>query len=290
MLPTPYFHLTVTVPESLRDIFRSNQSDCYSILMKAAAEAIIELARNPRHVGGTVGILMVLHTWTQQLIFHPHVHCLVTAGGISDDGDTWHPAKEGFLVPTKALARLVRGKTMAALKAARPDITWPLGAWRQGWVVHCVPWGQGEKAVLDYLARYAFRIAITKPRIIDMDEATVTFLFKERKKRRWRNCTLSGEEFMRRFLQHVLPRRFHKIRYFGLWHPSKRSLVSRIKISLSLERKENCNKTLDPDTPAEGPSSNDRSNRLETGAICPKCNQGRLLLMQTIPRPATRPP
>ncbi|MBF0453907.1 MAG: IS91 family transposase [Magnetococcales bacterium] len=289
MLPTPYFHLTVTVPESLRDIFRSNQSDCYNILMKAAGEATIELARNPKYVGGTVGILMVLHTWTQQLIFHPHVHCLVTGGGISDDGNSWHPAKKEFLVPVKALSRLIRGKALMALKNSRPDILWPQDAWKQEWVVHCVHWGEGEQAVLEYLARYTFRIAINNHRILAMDEQTVTFRYKDRKKRRPRQCQLSGEEFMRRFLQHVLPKGFHKIRYFGLWHPAKRNLASKIKIHLNLERTQTEEKREDSDVSGDN-SSKSSDKQIEVGAICPECHQGRLLLLQTIPRPATRPP
>ena len=107
MLPTPYFHVTVTVPEELREALRANQRDGYALLMKAAADAIIELARDPRYVGGAVGVLAVLHTWTQQLLYHPHVHCLVTGGGVSDDGNHWQPARDAFLVPVKALAKLV---------------------------------------------------------------------------------------------------------------------------------------------------------------------------------------
>lgn len=289
MLPIPYFHITATVPESLRGIFRANQSDCYAILMKATAEAIVELARNPKHIGGTVGILMVLHTWTQQLIFHPHAHCLVTAGGVSDDGSTWHPAKKGFLVPVKALSRLIRGKTMSALKAARPDITWPQAAWRQEWVVHCAPWGQGEQAILNYLARYAFRIAITNYRIMAMDEETVTFRYKERKKRRWRTCRITGEEFMRRFLQHVLPRRFHKIRYFGLWHPAKRDVATRLRLQLKLEQPIAADITI-PDQESETDDQTPISTRVHVDAVCPKCQRGRLILLQCIPRPSARSP
>jgi hypothetical protein len=116
MLPTRYFHVTVTVPEELRDTLRANQRDGYAVLMKAAADAIVELARDRRYVGATVGVLAVLHTWTQQLLHHPHVHCLVTGGGVSNDGDDWRPARKAFLVPVKALAKLVRGKLRAALQ------------------------------------------------------------------------------------------------------------------------------------------------------------------------------
>jgi hypothetical protein len=174
MLPTTYFHVTVTVPEELREVLRANQRDGYALLMKAAAEAIIEFARDPRHVGGTVGVLAVLHTWTQQLLYHPHVHCLVTGGGISDDGRMWHPARKAFLVPLRALAKLLRGKLRAALQRRRPDLVLPEAAWRKPWVVHCTVWGEGEQAVLDYLARYVFRVAITNARIVGLDDQAAT--------------------------------------------------------------------------------------------------------------------
>jgi hypothetical protein len=154
MLPTRYFHVTVTVPEELRDALRANQRDGYALLMKAAAEAIVELARDRRHVGATVGVLAVLHTWTQQLLYHPHVHCLVTGGGVSDDGANWSPARRAFLVPVKALAKFVRGKLRAAFQKKRPDLVLPDAAWSKPWVVHCTLWGEGEQAVLSAIPSY----------------------------------------------------------------------------------------------------------------------------------------
>jgi len=197
MLPTPYFHVTITVPEELRAVLRANQRDGYALLMKAAAEAIIELARDPRFVGATVGVLAVLHTWTQQLLYHPHVHCLVSGGGVSQDGGHWLPARKSFLVPAKALARLVRGKLRAAFQKSRPDLIIPEAAWSKAWVVHCTAWGNGEQAVLDYLARYVFRIAITNSRIVGLDDHGVTIRYKKRKSNRWRTCRIPGEEFIR---------------------------------------------------------------------------------------------
>ena len=234
MLPVPYFHITVTVPEELRDALRANQRDGYALLMKAAAEAILELARDPRYVGATVGVLAVLHTWTQQLLYHPHVHCLVTGGGVSDDGCCWRGARNTFLVPVKALAKLVRGKLRAAFLKQRPDIVLPEAAWAKPWVVHCTPWGAGEQAVLDYLARYVFRVALTNTRIVGLDDQAVTIRYKQRKSNRWRACPIPGPEFMRRFLQHVLPKGFHKVRYFGLWHPAKREYAARARLLLTL--------------------------------------------------------
>jgi hypothetical protein len=234
MLPTPYFHLTITVPEELRAVLRANQHDGYALLMKAAAETIIELARDPRFVGATVGVLAVLHTWTPQLLYHPHVHCLVTGGGVSDDGHPWHPARQNFRVPVKALAKLVRGKLRAAFEKCRPDLVLPAAAWSKVWGVHGTAWGDGEQAVLDYLARYVFRVAITNNRIVGLDDETVTLRYKKRKSNRWRTCRIPGDEFIRRFVQHVLPKGLHKVRYFGLWHPAKRALAARARLRLRL--------------------------------------------------------
>jgi len=164
MLPVPYFHITVTVPAELRAILRAHQRDGYAVLMRATACAIMELARDPRYVGGTVAVLAVLHTWDQQLNFHPHTHCLVSGGGISRDGTTWHPARRNFLLPVKALARKVRGKFRVLLQRACPDLVTPDLVWRKNWIAHVTAWGRGEQAVLDYLARYVFRVAITNTR------------------------------------------------------------------------------------------------------------------------------
>src|ERR1700752_620388 len=207
MLPVPYFHVTVTVPEELRGALRRHQIDGYGALMKAAAEAIIVLARDPRWVDGTVGVLAVLHTWTQRLVFHPHVHCLVTGGGLSEpslakagDGATWHPAGKTFLFPKSALATRARARFRDAFARLCPDADLPPHVWQIPWVVHITPWGEGQRPALDYLARYAFRIAITNNRILAVDDATVTYRYKDRAADRQRKETVSGHEFIRRFL------------------------------------------------------------------------------------------
>ena len=291
MLPVPYFHVTVTVPEELRETLRANQRDGYAALMKAAAEAIIELARDRRFVGGTVGVLAVLHTWTQQLVFHPHVHCLITGGGISADHRDWHPARKRFLFPTKALAKLVRGKIRAALVSKRPDLAVPDTAWRKPWVVHCTPWGNGEQAVLEYLARYVFRVAISNARLVAFDDNTVTLRYKPRRSDGWRLCRLAGHEFMRRFLQHVLPSGFHKVRYFGLWHPSKRALAARARLLLQLEPP----LAPPPTEPALDPAAAidaDHQAAIVSPADrpCPRCRHGHLVLIRKLtPRMAMGP-
>jgi hypothetical protein len=275
VLPCPYFHVTITVPEELRDTLRANQKDGYALLMKAAAEAIIELARDPRYVGGAVGVLAVLHTWTQQLLYHPHVHCLVTGGGVSDDGRHWHPARNGFLVPFRALAKLVRGKLKAALAQRRPDLVLPAATWSKRWVVHCTAWGEGDEAVLRYLARYVFRVAITSSRIVRLDENGVAFRHKHRASNRWRTTRLSGHEFMRRFLQHVLPKGLHKVRYYGLWHWSRREQAAQARLLLELQR------PTGADVPSSETSDHTADRPGEPAATaerraCPCCKQGYL--------------
>ena len=236
LLPCPYYHVTVTVPAQLRDMFRANQKDCYGMLMKAAAETLMALCQDKRYMGAKPAILAVLHTWTAKMDYHPHVHLLVSGGGIADGGAAWREAKHPFLVPVRAASPMLRGKFRAMLDKPQPGLCaqQPKAAWSKKWVVWCKYWGSGETSVLDYLARYVHRIAITNTRIVAMDERTVTFRYKERKKSRWRTCTLSGHEFMRRFLQHVLPKGLHKVRYYGLWNPKQRAQQQNARIALEL--------------------------------------------------------
>ena len=281
MLPTHHFHVTVTVPEELRRVLRSNQCAGYGLLMTATTQAILELARDPRYVGGTVGVLAVLHTWTRHLEFHPHVHSLVTGGGVSQDGCHWHPAKPDFLFPVKALAKLVRGKLRAGLTKVGLVEAVPAAAWTKPWVVHCTPWGNGEQAVLDYLARYVFRTALTNSRITGLDDQGVTFQVKpgDGDAGKSRSCHLTGPEFMRRFLQHVLPTGFHKVRYCGLWHSSKRPVAARARTMLRLERPpQPVSATEQTDeVPKPAASAADRPPRL-----CPKCGKAPLLLVRRL--------
>ncbi len=276
MLPVPYFHVTVTVPEELRAALRQNQSAGYGALMKAAAGAIVDLGRDPRWVGGTVGVLAVLHTWTQRLVFHPHVHCLVTGGGLSDDGATWHPAGKTFLFPISALAALARARFRDAFARLCPNVDLPRHVWQIPWVVHITPWGEGQQAALDYLARYAFRIAITNNRILAVDDETVTYRYKDRAADRHCKETVSGHEFMRRFLQHVLPAGFHKVRYYGLWHASRQKQACNLRNVLLLEQ------------PAGPPAEPDLADQSEPAADqpsprrCSQCNAGHLILVRRL--------
>jgi hypothetical protein len=291
LLPVPYFPITITVPAELRPVLRANQRDGYGVLMQACGAAVIERARDPRYVGGTVAVLAVLHTWTQQLDLHPHVHCLV-GGGISEDATAWHPARRKFLLPIKALAKLVGGKFRALLLRKCPDLAIPDTVWRTRWILHVTAWGIGKQAVLDYLARYVFRVALTNARIIGLDDQTVTIQYRERKTVRRRTCRLSGDEFMRRFLQHVLPRGFHKVRYSGLWHPAQRHNAARVRQMLQLRA------PPEPGLPPElvlaspGPSGAEPMPPIEP-RLCPHCRQGQLIFIRTLsphtPRQAMAP-
>ena len=289
MLPVPYFHITITVPAELRAVLRAHQRAGYGALMQASAAAIIELARDPRYVGGTVAVLAVLHTWTQQLHFHPHVHCLVSGGGISADGSTWHPARQNFLLPIKPLATLVGGKFRALLRQKCPDLVVPDAVWHKSWILHVSARGKGEQAVLDYLARYVFRVALTNARIVGLDDNGVSIQYKDRKTGQRRTCRLSGDEFMRRFLQHVLPRGFHKVRYCGLWHPTQRHNAARIRQMLQLQappkadlmQDDLAGRPLVPSAETPMPPIEPRS--------CPHC-QGRLIFVRLLtPQQAMAP-
>jgi hypothetical protein len=236
LLPCDYFHAVVTVPQQLRGVFRRNQKLLYDLLMRVSAAAVLDLCARKRLLGALPGILSVLHTWTGRLSYHPHVHLLVTGGGITADGEHWEPARGKFLVPVDLLSRRIAAQFGAALKAAAPAVfeTIPASVWQRKWISFCKPYGRGNHAVLSYLSRYVFRTALTNARMMGMDQTHVTFRWKDRNAGAWCTERLPGVEFLRRFLQHVLPRGFHRIRYYGLWHPSNRDQSDRAWLLLIL--------------------------------------------------------
>ena len=221
--------------------------------------------------------------------YHSHVHCLVSGGGISEDATTWPPARHNFLVPIKALARLVRGKFRAMLRRKCPDLVIPDAAWRTRWVLHVTAWGAGEQAVLDSLARYVFRVTLTNARIVGLDDETVTLQYKERKTGRRRTCRLCGNEFMRCFLQHLLPRGFHKVCYSGLWHPAQRHSAARVRQMLQPQARDQPPK---PVLASPEPSGAAPMPAIEA-LICPHCHQAQLVFVRTLsphpPRQAMAP-
>jgi hypothetical protein len=276
LLPVPYFHVVFTLPAALRDLARAHQRACLAALMTTAAESLQALAADPHYVGGTLGILAVLHTWTRALIYHPHVHCLVPAGALAPDGVTWRPARDDFLVPVRALSVRFRARFLARVKAALPDVAIPAAVWQTPWVVYCKPSVHGSAAVLRYLARYVHRAAITDARVIAVTDTHVTFSYKDARAHQWRRMTLGGEEFLRRFLQHVLPPGFHKVRYYGLWAPAAQPTRLRLQHQLGSPLE-----AVPPNAVADvavvAPSR-------AAGALppCPKCAAGTLHLVRRL--------
>jgi len=283
LLPCPYFHLTATVPAGLRDLFRSHQKLLYDLLMSLTARCILDVAANPKHLGALPAILAVLHTWTGTLDYHPHVHCLVSGGGVSPNGQHWIATRPGFFLPVRVLSRHLRHLFEQTLKRRHPDLLALVSpeVWQQEWVLNCLPWGQDQQGVLDYLARYVFRIAITQRRILAMDDQSVTFQFKDRKANRQRTCRLSGIEFLRRFLQHILPLGFHKVRYYGLWNPKHRALSQRVRLLLQLQR---------PPQPLDRQPAKPLLPFPPFAPVCPHCGCEQLLYVRKIPRPRCRGP
>jgi hypothetical protein len=233
LLPVPYFMVTFTLPAPLREVARQHQKVVYNILFRTAAEALQQLAWDPRYVGGQIGLVGVLHTWGRNLSYHPHVHFLVPAGGVSADGEQWLSVQHNFLVPVRALSILFRAKFRDALRRTALFDQVPAEVWQHDWVVHCKPVGKGEGA-LKYLAPYIFRVAISNNRILKVSNGHVTFRYRESDTGSWRRCTLTALEFLRRFLQHVLPRGFVKVRYYGLFSPSLRHQLPRIRLALAV--------------------------------------------------------
>ncbi len=238
LLGCGYYHVVATVPAPLRAAFLADQKRLYGLLLKTVAECVIDLARDPRYVGGLPAVMAVLHTWAGDLQLHPHARLLVSAGGLSPDGEHWlAPRHPGWLVPVRALSALIRGRFRARLKRIAPTVeaSLPISVWSKGWNVFCKPCGAHVDGVVTYLGRYIFRAAISNARIETMDQTHVTFRFKSRRKcQGWSRLRLSGEEFLRRFVMHVLPRGFQKVRYYGLWHHSKSDSRKRIAEMLRL--------------------------------------------------------
>jgi Putative transposase/Transposase zinc-binding domain len=286
LLPVPYFHVVFTVPQELREISRRHHQDLYDILLRASALALIKLAADPHYVGGLIGVLCVLHTWTRTLAYHPHVHCLVPAGGVSADRTQWPPARRSYLVPVQALSQLFRGVFRALVHQERPDLTIPESVWTKGWVVYCKPALRGPEQVLNYLGRYVHRIALTNSRLLAIEDGHVCFRSQDTQDQRWKTMTLPALEFIRRFLQHVLPQGFHKVRYYGLWSPIHRPLLHQLQLWLA-------GHVPDPpptSPPPENPSTASWAPPLRAGQPCPSCEQGLLVVIRSLPRPPRGPP
>ncbi len=276
LLPVPYVLVTFTLPATLRELARQHQRRLYTLFFRASATALQQLAHDPRFLGGQIGMLGVLQTWTRDLRYHPHIHYLVPVIGLASDG-TWTQPSSAFLVHVKPLASLFRAKFRAGLCQTPLSAHVPAETWRQPWVVDCRAVGSGRTA-LKYLAPYIFRVALSNNRIVRVADDQVTFRYRDGETNQPRTCTLSAEEFIRRFLQHVLPKGFVKVRYYGLFSPGKRQLLSQLRQLLALA-------AARPQTPV----TSSTSPPLQRFDLCPRCGQP-LVIIPLLPSRCRSPP
>jgi hypothetical protein len=226
--------LTFTVPQSLREFVRSHQRIGYGALFEASAGALKKLAADPRYLGGDLaGFLGVLHTWGRQLQYHPHIHYLVPGGAISSTDRQWHASSADFYLPVRALSKIFRAKFRDAIAAQGLLAAIPAEAWDIDWNVNCQAVGDGQ-ATLAYLARYVFKVAIAESHIVTIDEQAVTFRYRKVHSSRARTMRLPIPEFMRRFLQHVLPTGFMKVRYYGFLSPNCSVPIEELKARIEM--------------------------------------------------------
>lgn len=235
LLPLTYFLVTFTLPQEFRKLARSHQKIFYNLLFTASAAALKQLALDPKYIGGQIGMVGVLQTWTRDLGYHPHIHYIIPGGGLIEDQTSWLPVRNGkYFMPSKVLAALFKGKLFAAMKKAGLLDAVASKVWKKDWVIDIEEVGSGD-AALKYLAPYIYRIALTNKRLIKMEGDKVTFKYKDGKTGQWRLMTLPVMQFIQRFLQHCLPKGFIKIRYYGFLSPKGRE--ERIKKIRSLIEK-----------------------------------------------------
>ena len=300
VLPVPYAHVVFTLPQMLAPLALQSPSVVYDLLLRTAARTLQEIAANPKHLGARLGFFAILHTWGQTLVHHPHVHCVVPAGGLSEDGRTWRACRPGFFLPVRVLSRLFRGKFVAGLReafrAGRLELHGSLARYRNAtafdgllsaavrteWVVYAKPPFDGPERVLEYLARYTHRIAISNHRLRHVDAETVNFRYKDYRGRRARSLTLPIAEFCRRFLLHVLPRGLVRIRYYGFLANGHRArLLASCRDALGQPPRPH-----DPPASAETVDPERFLELVPHGLRpCPRCGRGPLRSVQLLGRP-----
>lgn len=306
ILPIHYYHVVFTIPEALRPLALRNQKIVYRILFKAVADTLKELSKDPKYLGAEIGFIALLHTWSQTLIDHPHIHCVVTGGGLSLDGKRWIKRKDKFFLPVKVLSRLFRGKCLAYVKEAylAEELQFPgkiseikeypvfnallTELYGQEWVVYCKPPFKHPEHVMDYLGRYTHRVAITNDRVIRVAAGKVTFRYRDRNEHnKIKSMTLDAFEFIRRFLCHVLPDGFMKIRHYGILsnrNKKDKLLLGKQLLGVDIEESE-CND--------EHESWENLLYRI-TGIdprVCPSCGKGRMVLKEVLqPKRGRCPP
>jgi len=227
LLPLEHFMVTVTLPAELRRLAPSHQKLFYGLLMSCSAASLQTLGWDSKFVGGQLAMMGVLHTWGRDLSYHPHVHMIVAGGGL------WLAARSDFLMPVKALSKIVAAKFRDGLKKQAPELYEAVdpSVWRGPWVVHCQPVGKGQ-AALKYLATYIFRPAICNGRLLSLEGGMVSFRYQDSQTKQWTICCLKAMEFIRRYLQHVLPSGFVKVRYYGLYGHRHRERLNRLRETL----------------------------------------------------------
>jgi hypothetical protein len=294
LLPTPYFHLVVALPHELQVLTRYNPELVYNLFFEAASRALLQLARDYERLRAQIGFTAVLHTWDQDLNLHPHLHLVVTGGGLSLDGESWIAAKNSFLLPVKALSKIIRGKFLEALEQVRhegrfggqiPPAQFPgllRKLRRQKWVIYAKEAFGGSRKAFHYLSRYTHRVAISNQRLLSLAAGQVTFQARDNHQPgQKRLVTLTAPEFIRRFLLHVLPPRFVKIRHYGLMAPrNAKTKLEQARTLLSLQKPPAPEEPKDPelDTPSESKTWQEMLLAL-TGqdlTTCPNCG-GRLI-------------
>jgi Putative transposase/Transposase zinc-binding domain len=282
LLPTRYFHVVFTLPHELHTLILQNQAELYNLLFRTVAETLREIARNPKNLGAEIGFFGILHTWGQNLLFHPHIHCVIPGGGISPNKDRWIHPKYPFLLPVKALAKVFRGKFIAGLRRAHHKnrltcagsihhLTEPKyfaaflrTLFRQDWVVYAKPAFGGPEQVIRYLGRYTHRVAISNHRLVSFDGERVTFRWRDYAGgNKMKTMIVSADEFIRRFLLHVLPKGFVRIRHFGVMANYQRSE------SIAL-----CTRLLDVTPPIPSPESHPPNATW----LCPRCHTPMILI------------
>jgi hypothetical protein len=306
LLPVEYYHVVFTLPAPIADLAYQNKAAIYGLLFDVAAEVLQTIAADPKHLGARIGATLVLHTWGSALTHHPHVHGIVPGGGLAPDGKTWVACRPGFFLPVRVLSRLMRRRFLeelvllhqagrlkffgehAALTDARAFKDWLTPLRQCEWVVYAKRPFAGPQAVLAYLSRYTHRVAISNSRLLSMDERGVSFKWKDYRvkdgakgKTRYKTMTLAPEEFMRRFLLHVLPGGFHRIRHYGLLANGSR------KTSLPLARE-----LLDvaPAVPAAADNGDTGHSASAPTFICWHCGHAMIVLQTLAGRQTIRAP
>ncbi len=280
LLNTHYFHVVFTLPYEFRNVVRSNQKIAYGLLFKVAAETMKKVLRRKVFGNALSGFMVVLHTWTRSLSYHPHVHLLVPGGAWDKENGYWISSpSSNFLVSERTLSKVFRAIYVKKLRKMIPGVVVPEKVFKKDWVVKVLPALSHRKSVLNYLSRYVKKAAITNNRILSDENGKVTFKYQDSKTRLWKEMTLPGIQFMSRFLQHVLPKGFTKIRYYGLLSPANKKYLSLAQYLLSEDE--------------DAKDGNDKESDTEPKVFivtCPHCKKGHLIILEEFSKGVRAPP